>query len=341
MKQVIKYLFNGLFVIFNGCTGVSDKNFEFTYNVNLLANEGQVMKIWIPIPQSNAHQIISKLTIKTDLDYEIKREGKYGNKYLFSELANGLDTNKSIKISFKVKRRQAKPIEIGELNTEIFMKANRLVSVGGKFDSIVQTKGFKRDNMYPVYKFILDEMYYGKPKTKNEDDKYYTDLPLTIKEGISKDSVVELFQYAGEHNGEYTFGNGNSNYACNISVGNCTDFHSYFISLARTMKVPARFHIGFPIADEKMGNIGGYHCWADFEQDGEWIPVDISDAYNFPDKADFYYGNLDANRVEISQGRDLILEGYNNGPVNFFVYPIVESDGKSHKYFKEFFYKEL
>jgi len=43
----------------------------------------------------------------------------------------------------------------------------------------------------------------------------------------------------------------------------------------------------------------------------------------------------------MTQGRDLILEGYSKGPVNFFVYPIVECDEQTAAYTKSFSYKEI
>jgi len=48
--------------------------------------------------------------------------------------------------------------------------------------------------------------------------------------------------------------------------GNCTDFHSLFISMARSQKIPARY------------------CWADFYLKGTgWVPVDISEAWKHPE----------------------------------------------------------
>ena len=41
--------------------------------------------------------------------------------------------------------------------------------------------------------------------------------------------MLEIANGLTFHKGNYTFGNGNSIYACDIGVGNCTDYHSYFI----------------------------------------------------------------------------------------------------------------
>src|SRR5437879_241735 len=59
------------------------------------------------------------------------------------------------------------------------------------------------------------------------------------------------------------WGRGDAVWACDNGFGNCSDFHSLFISLARAKKIPAKFEIGF-LLPEKRGkeNIEGYHCWA-------------------------------------------------------------------------------
>jgi transglutaminase-like putative cysteine protease len=103
-----------------------------------------------------------------------------------------------------------------------------------------------------------------------------------------------------------------------------------FISLMRAQGIPARFEIGFPLAEAPAGEIAGYHCWAEFYLDKMgWVPVDISEAWKAPAKHDYFFGSLDANRIRFSTGRDLTLEPRQAGPpLNYFVYPYVEVDGK-------------
>jgi len=129
------------------------------------------------------------------------------------------------------------------------------------------------------------------------------------------------------------WGHGDVLYACNAKKGNCTDFHSLFIAMARSQGIPARFEIGFPLpANKKSGEIPGYHCWAEFfiPQNG-WIPVDISEAWKHPEKKDYFFGAHDADRVQFSIGRDLKLNPAQQGdPLNYFVYPYVEMDGKEY-----------
>lgn len=325
------------------CNQLPERNFEFNYKVSLPANSAQNIKIWIPVPTTNEVQNISQLSIDTDLVYEIKKEQKHGNTYIYSVINGGLAEPTDINIRFTVNRKQVGTVDFDGINLSDELCPSRLVPVGGQYDSIIAANAFSSKDMKAVYNFVLNEMHYGKPKAKNVSDAYYSSLPDTIKNGITKDSVVSLYKQTKKYGGEYTFGNGNANYACDISVGNCTDFHSYFMSLSKSLHVPARFHIGFSIPKARKGNIGGYHCWADFHKNSNaWTPVDISEADKDATKAEFYFGHLDENRVEFTQGRDLELENYQNGLVNFFIYPLMEVDGKtSTNYSKNFSYKEI
>jgi len=122
-------------------------------------------------------------------------------------------------------------------------------------------------------------------------------------------------------------------YACTAKKGNCTDFHSLFIAMARSQGIPARFEIGFPLpADKTSAEIAGYHCWAEFfDPQNGWVPVDISEAWKHPEKKDYFFGAHDANRMQFSIGRDLKLNPAQQGePLNYFVYPYAEFDGKEY-----------
>src|SRR5207302_326481 len=129
------------------------------------------------------------------------------------------------------------------------------------------------------------------------------------------------------------WGQGDAVWACDSKYGNCTDFHSLFISLARAEKIPSKFVMGFAIPEKRgAGLIAGYHCWAWFHPEGRgWIPVDISEANQNPARQEYYFGSLTENRVQFTTGRDITLEPrQSGGPLNFFIYPYVEVDGKPY-----------
>jgi transglutaminase-like putative cysteine protease len=100
-----------------------------------------------------------------------------------------------------------------------------------------------------------------------------------------------------------------------------------------------------PLATDKpSADISGYHCWAEFYLKGYgWVPIDASEAWKDPARKDFFFGALDANRVQFSVGRDITLATPQAGPpLNYFIYPYVEVDGKPFTHItKKFTYKNL
>jgi transglutaminase-like putative cysteine protease len=145
--------------------------------------------------------------------------------------------------------------------------------------------------------------------------------------------TLERMKYDKPEGGQW--GRGDAEWACDARFGNCTDFHSYFIGLARAKHIPARFEMGFsvPGGNEPVAKISGYHCWAYFWSGKHgWVPVDISEADKDASKATYFFGTLDENRVTMTGGRDVLLEPRPAcGALNFFVYPYAEVDGAEVK----------
>lgn len=135
------------------------------------------------------------------------------------------------------------------------------------------------------------------------------------------DHVIRKLSYMKYGSG---WGRGDAVYACSAASGNCTDFHAYFMALARAAGLPARFAVGASIPSERNdGGTDGYHCWAEFFADGKWVPVDLSEANKNASLADYYFGHHPANRFELSKGRDLVVDPEPaSGPINFLAFPI-------------------
>jgi transglutaminase-like putative cysteine protease len=129
------------------------------------------------------------------------------------------------------------------------------------------------------------------------------------------------------------WGRGDTLWACDAKHGNCTDFHSVFISMARSQKIPARFEMGLSLPeDQTAGQIAGYHCWAEFyTRERGWFPVDISEAWKHQQKKEYFFGAHDVNRVQFSVGRDLQLNPAQHGDrVNYLIFPYVELGGEPY-----------
>tara|TARA_B100000614_G_scaffold84709_1_gene76164 strand:+ start:2344 stop:3411 length:1068 start_codon:yes stop_codon:yes gene_type:complete len=340
-----------------GCNKNNDlgdsRKFEFTYEIMLDKSDSYV-QVWFPVPKSSEVQSISnEIIVHDNLECEKLSESIHGNYYYYCENKNGLKDDIKIVYRCNVERREHGVVNYSNLMTKNYDKGTNNITVpeGDVFEDIINENSLSSKDMRSVYDYVLNGMHYGKPTNdKNNPNYKYVNggvnkntgqewLPKDITYGRLMVNQNELVDKQNENDKyAYAYGNGNALYACDIGVGNCTDYHSYFMSLSRTLDVPARFHMGFNVPNKDIsGSIGGYHCWADFYQKGEgWYPVDISEADKNPSKIDFFFGNLDFNRVEFTTGRDIELYNYEKH-VNFFIYPLVEGT----KFKKGFSYKNI
>ena len=345
MKQIL--LFWMMLIL--GCIVKTEntRSYQFVYEVDIESTEGKKLEVWLPVPQSNEVQTIYDIEIKTNgLQYTIEDEEMHHNKYLY--INHKIGTTKPIKLtmSFNVIRKEHQNVHYININPHKYLGSYTMVPVHGIFDKIIIDNKLSKYNVRGIYDYVLDGMHYAKPKSF--DNEYYHEPWLSDNgkygiKGVNRDEVVILYKKAIKVGGDYTFGNGNSIYACDIGVGNCTDFHSYFMSLNRTIGIPARFHMGFSIPDSEGGEVDGYHCWADYyEQDEGWYPVDISAADKDPAKKDYFFGTVDNNRLEMMVGRDFKLKGYSPEIANLFIYPIIEvGDETSSAFIKSFHFNNI
>jgi transglutaminase-like putative cysteine protease len=267
--------------------------FSFRYFATLPTIKSSA-RMWIPYPTTNSFQEVKVISLNAPGKQRLLVEKKHGNKVLFLEL-EPKDSGKNIDIHYKVKRLEKAAYTAKDVNLEKFMK----VPAQGSFKEIAENvvEGKKGD---------------------------------LVRARALYDHVINNFSYIKYGDG---WGKGDAVYACDSRTGNCTDFHAYFIALARSVGIPARFAIGAAIPSSRNdGGVDGYHCWAEFYAEGKWWPVDISEGNKYSSLSTYYFGHHPANRFEFSRGRDLVIEpGPKSGPINFLAYPVLEVDGKPRK----------
>ena len=267
--------------------------------------QGEALRIWIPRIKSDPFQDVKLISVQIPGDIQDGRETRYGNRYWFTEVA---DINPTIRVEiiYDIERREVVPenyAAVASGDQDLFLQPNHLVPVGG--ESI---------------EALLDE----KP----------IPAPAHEKAEVFYDLVLEHVDYK-KPEGE-PWGRGDTNWVCDSRYGNCTDFHSLFISLCRTHRVPAKFEIGFPLGPGPAANLPGYHCWAYYAAEREWYPVDISEADKNMDQRSYFFGKLTADRIAVTQGRDLHLTpAPAAGPLNYWIDPWVEIDGRPHPHLKK------
>ncbi len=281
--------------------------FHYAFTVKNLP-EGKRVRIWIPAAQSDAYQEVKIVFAKGDLPVKRTRESKYGNEAYFAETASATQAELHFDVEYDVVRHERIALS-GTPRPVATTLANKERQEDLQPDALVPITGRPAD--------LATKVTEGKTQ------------PLEKARAIY-DYVFTTMRYDKTGTG---WGHGDVLYACDAKKGNCTDFHSLFIAMARSQGIPARFEIGFPLPpDKRSSEVAGYHCWSDFYIDGKgWIPVDISEAWKHPEKRDYFFGSHDVNRVQFSMGRDLRLNPAPAGkPLNYFVYPYVEVDGQEY-----------
>jgi len=275
---------------------------EATYTAtvaNIPAGIGR-LNLWVPLPVSRGPQRVSGVMIESPYHFTMMHEREFGNDYAFATIENPPAGELTVLVHFTAERREETMSSLAETKAtkpelERALRADKLVTLS------------------PRVRKLAAEVTTGKRSPIDEAQAIYDHLLATMKYDKS---------IAG-------WGKGDTERACDIRAGNCTDFHSLFMSLARAKGIPSRFVIGFPIT-AKDGQVKGYHCWAEFYVKGKgWIPVDPSEASKSSDPAvrKYLFGNLDPDRVQFTIGRDLVLDPRTAEPLNFFIYPRAEANG--------------
>lgn len=291
---------------------IKSRSFTFHYRFKVKdlkpaeGAENSVVKVWLPSASASDEQAVKRLDATAPGEISESTDDQFGNRILFFETKIPESGEFSVDVPYEITRREvlrgsssaaaAKIEKLAPSKREFFLRADAMVPTTGKSLKLLDMIELVQDKFgraRQLYDIVDNHVAYK-------------------KEGTS-------------------WGRGDTNWVCDSRYGNCTDFHSLFISLARSQGLPARFEIGFSIPTDKTeGSIAGYHCWAWFYADERgWVPVDISEADKNPMMKDYYFGGLTPDRVTFTVGRDISLVPKSESqPLNFFVYPHIEVGGK-------------
>jgi transglutaminase-like putative cysteine protease len=301
------------------------RTFRFTYSFTVkdIPSDAKRVRVWIPLPPTDEHQTVRVLAVKAPAKTRITHESEYGDRMVYAEMLNSAVGKAEFTLEYEVTRREysrgdyarlertdAKPIVV-PASMNRWIEPDRLIPTDGKIKELsAEVTGSK--------------------------------IGAIAKAKAAYDYLFTNMRYDKTGSG---WGRGDAVWACDSKRGNCTDFHSPFIGMLRADGIPARFDIGFPLPENKdKGDIPGYHCWAEFYAPKTgWVPVDISEAWQAKEKQDYFFGSVDANRVQFSTGRDITLSPKQDGaPLNYFVYPYIEIDGKPYdKIEKHFSFEDV
>ena len=281
-------------------------------------------RIWLVVPREDPAQKVDAIQLTGPGKSRVAQGGTYNNRFAYFEVDNP-PVSVAVAADFAVERREARPFinadvarPIGELDRGRFgreLRADRYVPVDGEYERLArQIVGNERNPVRQsklIYDWVLGYV------------EYWVKDPTRLKASV----------------------NGESDYCLATKTGNCTDFHSLYASLTRSIGIPTRFVYGsffqgenHPIPNKASldgkDTDASYHCWIEVYAGGVgWVPLDVALADLLPtrERQEWYFGRLDDRRVSWSYGRDLTLAPKQAaGPVNAMHKVYVEIDGKPH-----------
>jgi len=277
---------------------------EDRVELSVVAN---AVALWVPVIPETPYQRIVDFEIVASGAYEIRRESEFANVILHAVLALENGTEQTLRLRYEVDRLPvplmldpacAKPL--GDPSTFArHLAAERFVMVDDESRSLArEVVGMEANPLLQarrIYDYVTGKMTY--------------------------DAARQSWTGSSEH-------------ALVCSVGNCNDIHALFISLARSIGIPARLVLGQalepPLPGQESCELCGYHCWAEFFCRGiGWVPVDASCACKYGKHA--LFGDLEMNHIAWSVGRDIRLEPpHGSSPLLFFAGPYAEVDGRAY-----------
>lgn len=281
-------------------------------------DKGKVVRVWLPIAQTNDYQTVEEPEFDAgDAKTELTEDSQ-GNKMLYVEWGADADAaNRKASCSFKVSRQEIKSpelVEKGEIGSDMeeYLKESSTIPLDGEVkataDEITKGKETVLDKARAIYDWVIANM--------NRDESVT---------GCGTGDVCALLVSKG---------------------GKCTDINSVFVGLCRAAGIPAREMFGIRINDTTI--TGNQHCWAEFYLPGTgWVladPADVlkavlkneweKDSAEAKEKQEFYWGNCENERLELSRGRDIDLNPKQDGKaLNNFGYPYAEVDGEVIDYY--------
>jgi len=279
-------------------------------------DDSKDVRVWLPYPTSDSVQDISNVRIKGNFSQSgIYREKETGNLALYAEWTTPTK-DRAITLTFDATGRElirkdfpavepAIPVEIQE-----YLKSTRFIPTDGKVReialSITNDKQKISEKARAVYQWVVENT------VRDPDVK-----------GCGTGEVEKVLAQRG---------------------GKCADISSVFVSIARAAGVPAREVFGLRLGKKDEEDMtSGHHCWSEFYVPGYgWVPADAADVRKImlvdkldlkgaQDKIGYYFGGVEQYRIALARGgRGYYLSPrQNDGPLNYFMYPYAEINGKS------------
>ena len=213
-----------LFLLFSLCALAQSKSrhFELDYSFSVrITDPGKPLDVWFPMARSDEYQQVRIISRSGDLPLQETTEPEYGNQMFYAHADKADRAEYHFTVKYEVVRMEhlaavaiKKPAS--EKDLARFLQADKLVPITGTPAELaaqrVKPGMTDLEKGHAFYDYVFSTMKYDKTGTG--------------------------------------WGKGDTLWACDSKRGNCTDFHSVFISMARSQKIPARFEMGLSLPED-------------------------------------------------------------------------------------------
>ena len=292
--------------------GLSPEHRHFTFHYGFTVKNvpaGERVRVWIPAAHSDDFQEVKVVSANGDLKLKKTRESRFGNEMYYAESSKAsapelhfevvYDVVRHERLTLGVSRPRLAEVQLKDRDRKEYLQPDKLVPVTGLpadlAVKVTEGKTTPLDKARAIYDYVFTTMRYDKTGTG--------------------------------------WGHGDVLYACDAKKGNCTDFHSLFIAMARSQGIPARFEIGFPSAarqaflrDRRLSLLVRFLRAAARMGSGRHLR-----GMEASGKAGLLLRRARREPGAIHHGARSASEPAQDGPpLNYFVYPYVEVAGKEY-----------
>lgn len=336
-----------------GGDGVKQATFDARHELEVAIPEGaQSVRIWFTEPQADAQSDVRRMKIECAAGNPKAARDDEGSTYLYWELVKPAAGTFRAVTTFEITRKEVR-MSVDPLATRPYTEAD--------------LKGMEK-YLGPTQYVIIDDRIRDLAAKIVGDEKN-----PTLAARLIYDWVLGNIEYWVKDPAKLKASpTGSTEHCLATKTGNCTDFHSLYMSISRAAGIPTRITYGSFFKGPLDGQDAdqSYHCWLEYLAPGVgWVPLDVAiadifvdgvtltdenkpkitlttaDGYGGPDPnmVDYYFGNIDERRVVWSHGRDLSLDPKQaGGPVNAMAKAYVEIDGKPFDgYKRKLTFKEI
>lgn len=262
-------------------TALARRQYEILDKVTVQQIPGQAgtLDLWCPVIPDSPYQRVLDVSVDSPIPFHLGHDPDHGNLILHTQLSRPLPEELHLQIRYRVERVQV-PHQLDS----------------GRASGIISRPFFDRW-LQPERYVDVNEQTLALARNITGSETNLLEQARRLYDHVAGFMTYDATQQSWK---------GSTEHALVCTVGNCNDIHALFLSLCRSIGIPARLVMGQALEatapEAENCEICGYHCWAEFFAPGlGWLPVDASCDCKYGKHQ--LFGDLEMNHIAWSSGQ--------------------------------------